>query len=137
MKLSRIRWQLIIAAVFVFQFVSVVPALASRPPLSEQELMKQSDLIIEVNVLSLTKIDLPNARFWRAMLCVEKTLKGKAPSTTMPYDFLPPTPGFAGEINTSVYAGERLWMYLIFEQGQYVAWASNSIESLADFPESR
>jgi hypothetical protein len=66
-----------------------------------------------------------------------RTLKGRPPGPRFRYEFLPPEPGVIGGINASVFAGERLRIYLVFERGQYVAWASNSIEPLEAFPDDR
>jgi len=112
-------------------------AAALPAPVEQDDLERQSDLIVEVDVLSLAKTGSRDAPVWRARLRVLKTLKGHPPAAVMHYDFLPPTPDLAGEINASVFAGERLRMYLIVEHGQYVAWASNSIEPLIDFPAAR
>jgi hypothetical protein len=112
-------------------------ASALPAPLEQHALERQSDLIVEVDVLSVAKTGSRDAPVWRARLRVRKALKGRAPSTVIRYDFVPPTPGLAGELNTSVFAGERLRMYLIFERGEYVAWASNSIEPLIEFPAAR
>jgi hypothetical protein len=126
-----------VVAVALVWALSAGQAAALPAPLEPEELERESDLIVEVDVLSVAKTGSPDAPVWRARLRVRRTLKGRPPAAVMTYDFLPPTPGLAGEINASVFAGERLRMYLIFEHGQYVAWTSNSIEPLIDFPAAR
>jgi hypothetical protein len=129
-----------LAVAFVASVVLFVPRAAqSAPaPLSEQQLEKGSDLIVEVDVLSVTKRGTPAAPFWQAQLHVRKTLKGTSPSEPMPYAFQPPQTGELGGRNESVYAGEHLRLFLFRDKtGHYAAWAPNSVDLLDDFPTAR
>lgn len=112
--------------------------LAEIPPVPDEQLVRDSDLIIEADVLSVAKIGDVSAPAWLAWLRVRATLKGEVPSNPMPYWFLPPEPGLIGGRNESVFAGEHVRLYLIRDRdGRYEAWASNSIEILEEFDPSR
>jgi hypothetical protein len=111
---------------------------AAPAPLTEEKLHDGSDLIIEADVLCVAKLGRPDAPAWYARLVVRKVLKGGVPSNPMPYWFLPAERGVLGDRDESVYAGERVRMFLIRDKdGNYVAWAQNSIEPLEDFPAER
>jgi hypothetical protein len=131
------RHRITVVAVGLAWALAARQAVALPAPLDQYELERQSDLIVEVDVLSVAKTGSRDAPFWRARLQIRKTLKGRSPANVIHYDFVPPTPGLAGEINATVFAGERLRMHLIVERGRYVAWASNSIEPLVDLPEAK
>jgi hypothetical protein len=111
---------------------------AAPAPLTEEKLRNGSDLIIEADVLCVAKLGRPDAPAWYAKLAVRKVLKGRVPSNPMPYWFLPAEPGVLGDRDESVFAGERVRMFLIRdEHGNYEVWAQNSIELLQDFPAER
>jgi len=131
------RRKLLIAWFLAFQSLANF-AFAERPPLPEEQLVSDSDLIVEADVLSVTKTGTTEAPVWLARLHIRKTLKGNAPSNPMEYWFLPPEPSLAGGRNETVFAGQYLRLYLIRNSnGQYVPWASNSIELLKHFAEDR
>jgi hypothetical protein len=110
---------------------------AAPPPLPEQELVRGSDLIVEVEVMSVAKVGRSDAPFWEAQLRIIKTFKGTAPSNPLRYGFVPPGKEI-GARNESVYAGEHLKMYLYRDRsGNYVAWAQNSNQRLENFPVER
>lgn len=103
---------------------------AEQAPRSQQELERGSDLIIEADVLWVAKCGQADAPVWRACLGVRKTLKGTVSGTRFCYSFLPPTLGEIGGRNESVFAGSCVVLYLVREQGEYRAWASNSIQEV-------
>ena len=130
----NIPWGLI--CVMAFASLSSEPMVWAAPaPLDPEELVRLSDLVVEVDVLSVTKAGTRDAPYWRAELRVLRVVKGKTSGNVICYDFTPPTRGLAGEKNFSVFAGERLRMHLVFEHGKYVGWAQNSNEPLSDLPE--
>jgi hypothetical protein len=108
-----------------------------QAPVPVDELEKQSDLIVEADVLSVAKVGHPDAAGWCARLRIRKTFKGPNQESPMTYWFTPPETGVVGGRNESVFAGEHVKLYLVFERGRYVAWASNSVETLDHFPQER
>jgi hypothetical protein len=113
------------------RFVNCAPA-----PLPAYKLQQESDLIVDVDVLSVAKLGQVNTPVWCARLAVRKLLQGRLPSNPLPYWFFPPEPGLIGGRNDSVYSGQRLRMYLIRDaRGRYVARAQNSIQPLENSPD--
>ncbi len=111
---------------------------AEPPPLEPRELEKGSDLIVEADVLSVSKAGRPDTPVWEARLRIRKTLKGHPPSDPMIYHFLPPERGVVGGRNESVFAGSRVRLYLFRDKaGEYSAWAPNSVELLESLPRER
>ena len=111
--------------------------VAETAPVEESELLRSSDLVIDVDVRSVTKNETQSAVDWLAILDVTAVVKGQVPRNPIPYRFLPPE-GIPGERNEAVYAGQRLRMFLVRNQyGRLVPWASNSIQRLEPFPEQR
>jgi hypothetical protein len=123
---------------FAISWLLTNSVLAEIPPVPDEELTRDSDLIIEADVQSVAKTGDVSAPAWLAWLRVRKTLKGEVPSNPMPYWFLPPEPGLIGGRNESVFAGEHVRLYLIRDRdGRYEAWASNSIELIKEFDPKR
>ena len=133
----RSGFRLGLAFVVLWFFAAV--AMAEPAPRSDEELQADSDLIIEADILSVTKERTRWGPIWTARLHVRRTIKGQLPSPRFTYRFLPPPPGEIGGINESVFAGQKLRMFLIDDSGQgnFEAWASNSLEPLNHLPEDR
>jgi len=119
-----------------------VPRAGAEPaPVPMDELIRDSDLIVEAEVLSVTHpspYGPTGGPGFLARLRVLKVIKGRPPSNPMPYWFVLPEPDVIGGRNESVFAGERVRLYLYRESsGRYAAWASNSIDVLENFPDQR
>lgn len=134
--ITRARfWGLLAAAALVMVLAGSLPrAVAEPPPLEEEQLRAESDLIVEGRVLSVENTGYAD---FHAMVRIEKTLKGRPPSNPMRYAWVPPEPGIIGEMNHNVFAGQRVRLYLVFERGRYIPWASNSVEWLEAVPDAQ
>lgn len=128
--LVAMRFKIVLCGVALVAAGLCSSAHATPAPRPQEELERDSDLIIEADVECVAKVGTPSAPGWYARLRVRNVIKGKIPSNPMTYWFTPPEPDIIGTSNECVYAGERVRLYLVFEHNLYVPWASNSIDLL-------
>lgn len=106
-------------------FILVAPAFAVPPPMSEQELMENSDLVARVRVMSVTCTsvtkdektgeDLPG---YLARLRVLETKKGEAKKGDEVLVTWRATPkGLVGLWAVYYYPGEEVWTHLALRSG--------------------
>ena len=108
-------------------------AFAVPPPLDEAQRLAEADLVVEGRVLSVENTGQANMR---ARIRIDQTIKGRAPENPLIYSWVPPEPGLLGPMDHNVFAGQQVRLFLIFERGQYVPWATNSVEFLLNTPEN-